>query len=74
MRQASAFPTRKVMAGGLAGALTIILVGILDRFQIEVTTAEAQSLTVVITALVSYFTPPSDTDVIVNPEPEEDAP
>lgn len=39
----------------LAGALTVLIVGILDRYGANLSQLEAQSITVVITVLTAHF-------------------
>lgn len=50
-------PNRKVMAGGLAGALTIILIWAVQSFSTVVVPGEVGSaITAVLSFIVSYFT------------------
>jgi hypothetical protein len=44
----------KVIAGGIAGAATILIVGILDRVGVSVSVVEAQALTVLLSAAAGY--------------------
>ena len=60
------FPQRKVALGGLAGAVSIVLVWILGLCSIKVPPEVASAITAIMTFLVSYFIP--DTP---KPEPEE---
>lgn len=48
-------PKRKVGAGALAGALSVLLVLILSYANIEIPPAGAAALTTVITFIVSYW-------------------
>jgi hypothetical protein len=55
---ASYVPTRKVGAGALAGALSVILVWCLNSFVLgttKITPEIASAITTVLTFLVSYF-------------------
>ncbi len=62
----SALPVRKVSAGGLAGALTAIIVWILSAaFKIDIPPAIASAITVVIGFIVAYLVPPGANDVVV---------
>lgn len=70
VRQASSIPTRKVFAGGLAGAITLIAVWVLNDFDLlpkgqDIPGEVASALTTIITFLLSYFTPPLERDQIV---------
>ena len=72
MRQVSAAPTNKVIAGGVTAAVTILAVSILKRYGVEVSTEEAQAGTMILSFIASYFTPPSDRDVIVQSDADSD--
>lgn len=48
-------PSRKVNAGMLAGALSILLVWIVGMFEIKVPAEASSALTTVITFVTSYF-------------------
>ena len=51
-------PDRKVAAGGIAGALSMILTWVVEvSAGIEIPTHIAQSITVVIAFVVSYYVP-----------------
>ena len=64
----SAAPTRKVTAGGLAGALTVILIWVLSAgFKVNIPPEVASAITVVFSFIVSYFVPPAASDVVVAP-------
>jgi putative flippase GtrA len=57
-RNGSLKPTQKVAAGGIAGALSIILVWMIEEFaRIKIPAEVASALTVVIGVLTSYLTP-----------------
>ena len=64
--QASAAPVRKVAAGGLAGALAVILVFVLNTYVLPtgkpITGDIAAALTSVLTFIVSYMVPSVATD------------
>lgn len=66
-RQKSARPTNKVVATGLAGAITTIIVWILNTFVLpEPMPAEVvAALTTIIAVLVAYFVPPGAEDQII---------
>jgi hypothetical protein len=68
----SAFPVRKVAAGGVAGALTTIIVWILSvAFKIDIPPEIAAAITVVLSFAAGYFIPPAANDVVVSPAPAE---
>jgi hypothetical protein len=56
-------PTRKVGAGALAGALSIILVGVLNTYVLtgaetqDISGELASAITTVLTFIVGYFVP-----------------
>ena len=59
-------PHQKVVAGALAGAVTTIAIWALKTWgKVEVTPEVGSSITVVLTFIVSYLTPPSDRDTLV---------
>jgi len=68
-QMASAKPARKVAAGGLAGALSVLIIWILDTFVLptdkQITGEVAAALTTVFTFIVSYLIPPSPDDKVV---------
>ena len=67
MRQTSAMPTRKLAYGGLAGALTTIIVYVLFRGA-EMTDAEKAltgAIEVLVMLVVGYLVPPARRDEIV---------
>lgn len=54
-------PTRKVGAGALAGALSVIIIWVVVAFGgIDVTPEVASAFTVVLTFFVSYYVPEKD--------------
>lgn len=55
-------PVRKVGAGALAGALTIILVWAVGLAGTDIPAAVASAITVIITFIVSYFVPAESVD------------
>ena len=63
---ASAAPVRKVAAGGLAGALAVILVFVLNTYVLPagkpITGDIAASLTTILTFIVSYMVPSAAID------------
>jgi fluoride ion exporter CrcB/FEX len=68
MKQANPTPTRKVIAGGIAGALATIGVFILNTYVLppdKPLTAEiSAAITTVLSFLISYLVPPSSSDQI----------
>jgi fluoride ion exporter CrcB/FEX len=65
-RQLSGRPTNKVIATGLAGALTTILIWLLDTYVLaQPMPAEVvAAVTTVIAVLVAYIVPPTAADQI----------
>jgi hypothetical protein len=59
------FPTRKVAAGGVGGALVIVLVGILGGFHIHIDAASASAATTLVTFAISWLVPEADTSIPV---------
>jgi hypothetical protein len=55
INQASMAPTTKVTAGGVAGALTVLVVWILGMFHVQVPPEVASALTVILSFFASYF-------------------
>jgi len=53
--QPSMAPTTKVAAGGIAGAITVLVVWILGMFHVAVPPEVASALTVIISFATSYF-------------------
>ena len=54
----AAMPVRKVGAGAIAGALTVVLVFVLNGlWDVEVTPEVAAAMTVLFTFVASWFTP-----------------
>jgi hypothetical protein len=53
--QPSIAPTTKVAAGGVAGAVTVLLVWILGLLHLAVPPEVASALTVIISFVASYF-------------------
>jgi hypothetical protein len=70
-KQARPTLTNKVMAGGIAGAVTTIIVFMLNTFKIlpggtQITGEVASALTTVIMFAVSYWVSPSMNDQVVS--------
>jgi len=62
----SAIPARKVLVGGLAGAITAILVWVLRVAHVtEVPGEISAAISTVLTFIVSYLVPPSPNDQVV---------
>jgi hypothetical protein len=55
INQPSTAPTTKVAAGGVAGALTVLVVWILGLLHVPVPPEVASALTVIISFVTSYF-------------------
>jgi|GEM_PF-6747683 len=67
-RSPSAFPVRKVAAGGVAGAVTAIIVWILSAaFKIDIPPEIASAITVILSFAAGYLIPPAANDVVVSP-------
>ena len=66
VKQQSSFPTRKVMAGGVAGAAVTILMFVLNTYVLPgdkpLTAEVAAALTTVLSFVISYLVPPSSKD------------
>jgi len=62
--QTTNIPRRKVMAGGLAGSLTVVLVFILNTYVLPspLPAEMASAITVVIGSIISYVTPPGENE------------
>jgi putative flippase GtrA len=68
----SAAPVRKVAAGGIAGAITVLLVWIASAaFRINIPPEVASAITVIVAFIVSYLVPPAARDVVVSPAPAQ---
>jgi len=72
----TAVPTQKVAASAVAGALTTILVYIIDAFVIQDPTQVipahvATAITTVISFIVAYLVPPSERDALVDRAAEQ---
>lgn len=70
-RQDSNAPTRKVMAGTLAGALSAVVVWAVNTFHLlpggtQVPGEIASSLTTILGFIVAYMVPPSAADNVVS--------
>ena len=55
VNQRDALPTRKVTAGALAGAVTVLVVAIVEAFGVTVPAEVASSATTVLAFVASYF-------------------
>ncbi|MEM6712131.1 MAG: hypothetical protein AAF590_07595 [Pseudomonadota bacterium] len=70
LKQQNAAPTRKVMAGTLAGALVTLLVAFFsDQVPQLAEPGVGEALVTLISALISYFVPPGVNDGIVQTSP-----
>jgi putative flippase GtrA len=64
----SAAPVRKVAAGGIAGAITVIIVWIASAaFKINIPPEVASAITIIVAFVVSYLVPPAANDVVLSP-------
>lgn len=61
--------TRKVAAGGLGGAVSVIVISVLGSVHVNVDPALASAITTVVTFLISYFVPNADSGVPVGKDP-----
>lgn len=60
-------PARKVWVGGLVGAITTIVVWVIEQIGgITVPGAIAVAISTLLTAIVSYIVPPSPDDQVVS--------
>lgn len=63
-------PTRKVAAGSLGSAVTVLLLwGLEEVFQLKVPEGLHWAVVLVVTFAVGYFVPPAATDQIVTEDP-----
>ena len=65
--QATLSPTRKVVAGGIAGSATIVLVWLVNATLLKSNPMPAEvasALTTVVSAIVSYFVRPAPGDLL----------
>ena len=66
MNQSSALPTRKVGSGALAGAITVIIVWVINAFTgVEIPPEVSSAITLVLMFGASYFVPEAEGDVPV---------
>ena len=70
VKQLSAAPTSKVFYGGLAGAVSVVVVWSLNAFKVlpgetQIPGEIASALTTIFTFIVSYFVPPAANDRVV---------
>lgn len=68
-KQASDAPTTKVISGGIAGAISAVIVWILNAFDLlpggtQIPGEIASALTTIVSFIVSYLVPPSQRDQI----------
>jgi len=69
VKQQDALPTRKVIAGGVAGAVTAIAVYYLNNFVIvdvskQITGDIGAAVTTVLSFVISYLVPPAASDQV----------
>ena len=66
LKTSSPAPTQKVAAGGLGGAVSVIVIGLLQHFaHWSIDPTYASAITIVVSFIVSYFVPPSARDIPV---------
>lgn len=66
VKQAKAAPTKKVTIGGLAGALSAILVWALNQYAgAQIPGEIGSAITTVFTFVVAYLVPPAPSDNVV---------
>ena len=66
--QATIIPRRKVIAGGLAGAVTIVVVFILNTYVTPdrpITGEVSSAITTIITFIASFLVPPGEDEHVV---------
>jgi putative flippase GtrA len=66
--QPTGVPVRKVAAGGLAGAVTTILVWVLNKYVLKspIEGDIGAAITTVLSFIVSYFIPPSANETVTS--------
>jgi hypothetical protein len=72
-KQGTSAPTTKVMYGGIAGAISIVIVWALNEFKIlpngtQIPGEIASAITTILTFVVSYVVPPGAKDQVVKEE------
>jgi hypothetical protein len=70
VKQESAAPTAKVFYGGVAGAISFVVVWLLNTLKVlpggaQIPGEVASALTTIFTFVVSYLVPPSASDRVV---------
>lgn len=66
LRMPSGAPTQKVAAGGIGGAVSVIVIAALQHFaKLTIDPTLASAITIVVSFLVSYIVPPSINDTPV---------
>lgn len=71
MQQDSSAITSKVWGAALGGAISVFMSWIMKQFyQVEMTPEAAQAVTLIVTLVCAYLTPPSIKDSISPKEPE----
>ena len=69
LRTQGSAPVRKVTAGGIAGAITTVLVFVINTYVVPtkpITPEIAAALTTIISFAVSYLVPPAESDKVVS--------
>lgn len=75
-RTTTNFPTRKVIAGTLGGAITTILLWAAQQYILAapLPLEVAGAILTIVTALVGYFVPPAEGDQVVVDQPSASSP
>lgn len=64
LKMPTAAPTRKVAAGGVGGAVSVIVIACLQYFaKLNIDPTLASAITIVVSFAISYIIPPSASDV-----------
>jgi hypothetical protein len=66
LKSPSAAPTQKVAAGGIGGAVSVIVIAVLQHYaNLSIDPTLASAITTVVSFAVGYIVPPSARDVPV---------
>jgi hypothetical protein len=66
LKTPTAAPTQKVAAGGIGGAVSVIVIAILQHYaKLDIDPTLASAITIVVSFLVSYIVPPAARDAPV---------
>ena len=67
--QPTATPTRKVAGGGIAGAITVLLVWLYNQYVGELPPEIASAITTIVSFVAAYVVPPSDKEMVLPTAP-----